>query len=159
MKEKKDSDLACIANWTFTDHSHAASIIFFTRRPIHRVSYTLYFCDHAATLDSLLVCSAHMLVYPELHVKVTAACLYKIPRSMVLRGATGPPARSIGNAVWALFLIVLSHLLRLMADLGPSESFVARKLRTTSDIICDPSIEFIHGGLHLQVTHGLSPLT
>ncbi|KAF9511947.1 hypothetical protein BS47DRAFT_1363477 [Hydnum rufescens UP504] len=64
---------------------------------------------------------------------------------MVLRGATGPPARSIGNAVWALFLvshmtgsplcvqacvyssIVLSHFLRLMADLGPSESLLVKE--------------------------------
>lgn len=37
------------------------------------------------------------------------------------------------------------------------ESFVDRQLRTTSDVICDPSIEFIHGGLHLQVTHHLFP--
>jgi len=53
--------------------------------------------------------------------------------------------------------IVLSHFSRSTADLGPSESFVARQLRTTSDVICDPSIEFIHGGLHLQVTHHLFP--
>lgn len=43
------------------------------------------------------------------------------------------------------------------ADLGPTESFVDRQLRTTSDVICSPSIEFIHGGLHLQVTHHLFP--
>ncbi|KAF9511180.1 hypothetical protein BS47DRAFT_1197431 [Hydnum rufescens UP504] len=55
------------------------------------------------------------------------------------------------------FRIILSHFLRWMADLGPSESSVARKLRTTSDIICDPSVKFIGGGLHLQVTHHLSP--
>jgi len=42
-------------------------------------------------------------------------------------------------------------------DLGPGESFMSRQLRTTSDVICDPSIEFIHGGLHLQVTHHLFP--
>jgi len=30
-------------------------------------------------------------------------------------------------------------------------------MRTTTDVICDPSIEFIHGGLHLQVTHHLFP--
>ncbi|KAI0082279.1 fatty acid/sphingolipid desaturase [Panus rudis PR-1116 ss-1] len=53
--------------------------------------------------------------------------------------------------------IVLSHFSRSTADLGPSESFVARQLRTTVDVICDPSIEFIHGGLHLQVTHHLFP--
>lgn len=43
------------------------------------------------------------------------------------------------------------------ADLGPAESFPHRQMRTTSDVICDPSIEFIHGGLHLQVTHHLFP--
>lgn len=53
--------------------------------------------------------------------------------------------------------IVLSHFSRSTADLGPTESFVDRQLRTTSDVICDPSIEFIHGGLHLQVTHHLFP--
>lgn len=37
------------------------------------------------------------------------------------------------------------------------ESFLARQLRTTVDVICSPSIEFIHGGLHLQVTHHLFP--
>ena len=53
--------------------------------------------------------------------------------------------------------IVLSHFSRSTADLGPTESFVDRQLRTTSDVICSPSIEFIHGGLHLQVTHHLFP--
>lgn len=43
------------------------------------------------------------------------------------------------------------------ADLGPTESFPHRQLRTTSDVICDESISFIHGGLHLQVTHHLFP--
>jgi len=42
-------------------------------------------------------------------------------------------------------------------DLGPVESFPHRQMRTTTDVICDPSIEFIHGGLHLQVTHHLFP--
>ncbi|KAF8326829.1 fatty acid/sphingolipid desaturase [Cantharellus anzutake] len=53
--------------------------------------------------------------------------------------------------------IVLSHFSRSTADLGPTESFVDRQLRTTSDVICSPSVEFIHGGLHLQVTHHLFP--
>jgi len=43
------------------------------------------------------------------------------------------------------------------ADLGPMESFPHRQLRTTTDVICGESIEFIHGGLHLQVTHHLFP--
>ncbi|KAK0464888.1 delta 8-sphingoloid desaturase protein [Desarmillaria tabescens] len=53
--------------------------------------------------------------------------------------------------------IVLSHFSMSTADLGPTESFPHRQLRTTSDVICDESIEFIHGGLHLQVTHHLFP--
>jgi sphingolipid 8-(E)-desaturase len=43
------------------------------------------------------------------------------------------------------------------ADLGPAESFPHRQLRTTSDVICPPSLSFLHGGLHLQVTHHLFP--
>ena len=42
-------------------------------------------------------------------------------------------------------------------DLGPQESFPARQLRTTTDVICPESVEFLHGGLHLQVTHHLFP--
>jgi len=42
-------------------------------------------------------------------------------------------------------------------DLGPTESFPHRQLRTTSDVLCPPSVAFIHGGLHLQVTHHLFP--
>lgn len=53
--------------------------------------------------------------------------------------------------------IVLSHFSRSTQDLGPSESFVARQLRTTTDVICPDSLAFVHGGLHLQVTHHLFP--
>ncbi|KAF9481010.1 delta 8-sphingolipid desaturase [Pholiota conissans] len=53
--------------------------------------------------------------------------------------------------------IVLSHFSMSTDDLGPAESFPHRQMRTTSDVICDPTIEFIHGGLHLQVTHHLFP--
>ncbi|KAH9950417.1 fatty acid/sphingolipid desaturase [Amylocystis lapponica] len=53
--------------------------------------------------------------------------------------------------------IVLSHFSRSTADMGVTESFPARQLRTTVDVICSPTIEFIHGGLHLQVTHHLFP--
>lgn len=52
---------------------------------------------------------------------------------------------------------MLSHFSRSTADLGVKESFLARQLRTTVDVICSPSIEWIHGGLHLQVTHHLFP--
>ncbi|KZS94071.1 delta 8-sphingoloid desaturase protein [Sistotremastrum niveocremeum HHB9708] len=53
--------------------------------------------------------------------------------------------------------IVLSHFSRSTEDLGPFESFPHRQLRTTTDVKCDPSVEFLHGGLHLQVTHHLFP--
>ncbi|KAG6842267.1 hypothetical protein C0991_000237 [Blastosporella zonata] len=61
-----------------------------------------------------------------------------------------------GRWAWAME-IVLSHFSMSTADLGPTESFPHRQLRTTSDVICDESIGFIHGGLHLQVTHHLFP--
>ncbi|KAF8528014.1 fatty acid/sphingolipid desaturase [Hysterangium stoloniferum] len=53
--------------------------------------------------------------------------------------------------------IVLSHFSRSTTDLGPQESFPHRQLRTTTDVICPPSLAFLHGGLHLQVTHHLFP--
>ncbi|KAF7966251.1 hypothetical protein HWV62_39421 [Athelia sp. TMB] len=53
--------------------------------------------------------------------------------------------------------IVLSHFSMSTADLGPTESFPHRQLRTTTDVICPPELSFIHGGLHLQVTHHLFP--
>lgn len=37
------------------------------------------------------------------------------------------------------------------------ESFPHRQLRTTTDVICPPRLSFMHGGLHLQVTHHLFP--
>ena len=43
------------------------------------------------------------------------------------------------------------------ADLGPTESFPHRQLRTTTDVICPSYLSFVHGGLHLQVTHHLFP--
>ncbi|TDL28615.1 fatty acid/sphingolipid desaturase [Rickenella mellea] len=53
--------------------------------------------------------------------------------------------------------IVLSHFSRSTDDLGPTESFPHRQLRTTTDVICPEHLAFIHGGLHLQVTHHLFP--
>ncbi|RSH89495.1 hypothetical protein EHS25_002044 [Saitozyma podzolica] len=53
--------------------------------------------------------------------------------------------------------IVLSHFACSTEDLGPTESFPSRQLRTTMDVVCSPDVEFIHGGLHLQVTHHLFP--
>jgi delta8-fatty-acid desaturase len=57
----------------------------------------------------------------------------------------------------SIFQFVLSHYSRPTADLGPTESFAARQLRTTVDVVCPPSLAFLHGGLHLQVTHHLFP--
>jgi len=53
--------------------------------------------------------------------------------------------------------IVLSHFSMSTVDLGPTESFPHRQLRTTTDVVCPPSLSFLHGGLHLQVTHHLFP--
>ncbi|KAG9314310.1 fatty acid desaturase-domain-containing protein [Chiua virens] len=53
--------------------------------------------------------------------------------------------------------IVLSHFSMSTADLGPTESFPHRQLRTTTDVICPSYLSFVHGGLHLQVTHHLFP--
>ncbi|KAK2461969.1 hypothetical protein APHAL10511_006432 [Amanita phalloides] len=53
--------------------------------------------------------------------------------------------------------IVLSHFSMSSVDLGPLESFPHRQLRTTSDVICPSYLGFIHGGLHLQVTHHFFP--
>ncbi|EPQ61426.1 hypothetical protein GLOTRDRAFT_29719 [Gloeophyllum trabeum ATCC 11539] len=70
------------------------------------------------------------------------------------------------NALWFLLVsnvtasplhIVLSHYSRSTEDLGLVESFVHRQLRTTTDVICPESVGWIHGGLHLQVTHHLFP--
>jgi delta8-fatty-acid desaturase len=58
---------------------------------------------------------------------------------------------------WHPAQIVLSHFARSTDDLGPTESFASRQLRTTMDVICSPAIEFFHGGLNLQVTHHLFP--
>ena len=52
---------------------------------------------------------------------------------------------------------MLSHFSRSTADLGPTESFPHRQLRTTTDVVCPEYLGFIHGGLHLQVTHHLFP--
>ncbi|KZV77463.1 fatty acid/sphingolipid desaturase [Peniophora sp. CONT] len=53
--------------------------------------------------------------------------------------------------------IVLSHFSMSTAVLGPVESFPHRQLRTTSDVKCHSAVEWIHGGLQLQVTHHLFP--
>lgn len=43
------------------------------------------------------------------------------------------------------------------AELGPKESFAHRQLRTTTDIYTPQSLDFIHGGLQMQVAHHLFP--
>jgi len=53
--------------------------------------------------------------------------------------------------------IVLSHFARSTEDLGPAESFAHRQLRTTMDVSCPSYLDFIHGGLHMQVSHHLFP--
>lgn len=53
--------------------------------------------------------------------------------------------------------IVLSHFAQSSDDLGLSESFASRQIRTTMDVLCSPYLEFIHGGLHMQVSHHLFP--
>lgn len=53
--------------------------------------------------------------------------------------------------------IVLSHFAQSSEDLGLSESFASRQLRTTMDVACPPWLDFLHGGLHMQVSHHLFP--
>ncbi|RDA95834.1 hypothetical protein CP533_5085 [Ophiocordyceps camponoti-saundersi (nom. inval.)] len=53
--------------------------------------------------------------------------------------------------------INLSHWGMSTSDLGESESFAQRQLRTTMDISCPPWLDFFHGGLQFQVVHHLFP--
>lgn len=53
--------------------------------------------------------------------------------------------------------ITLSHWGMPTADLGPSESFPQRQLRTTMDINCPAWLDFLHGGLQFQAVHHLFP--
>jgi delta8-fatty-acid desaturase len=53
--------------------------------------------------------------------------------------------------------ITLSHWGMPTADLGPTESFAQRQLRTTMDIDCPPWLDFFHGGLQFQAVHHLFP--
>jgi len=53
--------------------------------------------------------------------------------------------------------IVLSHFAQSTEDLGLSESFASRQIRTTMDVQCPPYLDFLHGGLHMQVSHHLFP--
>lgn len=53
--------------------------------------------------------------------------------------------------------IVLSHFGQSTEDLGPVESFPHRQLRTTMDVDCPTYLDWMHGGLHMQVAHHLFP--
>ncbi|WFD31561.1 sphingolipid 8-(E)-desaturase [Malassezia sp. CBS 17886] len=53
--------------------------------------------------------------------------------------------------------IVLSHFAQDTTDLGPQECFASRQVRTTMDVQCPSYMDFVHGGLHMQVTHHLFP--
>lgn len=53
--------------------------------------------------------------------------------------------------------IVLSHFAQSCDDLGLNESFASRQIRTTMDVDCPPWLDFLHGGLHMQVSHHLFP--
>lgn len=53
--------------------------------------------------------------------------------------------------------ITLSHFAMSTADLGVSESFPSRQLRTTMDVDCPAWLDFLHGGLQFQAVHHLFP--
>jgi delta8-fatty-acid desaturase len=53
--------------------------------------------------------------------------------------------------------ITLSHFAMSTADLGTTESFPQRMLRTTMDVDCPQWLDFFHGGLQFQAIHHLFP--
>lgn len=53
--------------------------------------------------------------------------------------------------------ITLSHFSMSTSELGPSESFPQKMLRTTMDIDCPRWLDFFHGGLQFQAIHHLYP--
>ncbi|ODQ81562.1 hypothetical protein BABINDRAFT_159837 [Babjeviella inositovora NRRL Y-12698] len=53
--------------------------------------------------------------------------------------------------------ITLSHFAMSTSDLGCSESFVSRQLRTTMDVDCPEWFDYFHGGLQFQAIHHLFP--
>ncbi|KAH3666908.1 hypothetical protein OGAPHI_003358 [Ogataea philodendri] len=53
--------------------------------------------------------------------------------------------------------ITLSHFAMSTSDLGVSETFAARQLRTTMDVDCPEWFDFFHGGLQFQAIHHLFP--
>jgi delta8-fatty-acid desaturase len=53
--------------------------------------------------------------------------------------------------------ITLSHFAMSTADLGTTESFPQKQLRTTMDVDCPQWLDFFHGGLQFQAIHHLFP--
>ncbi|CCG82557.1 putative Fatty acid desaturase [Taphrina deformans PYCC 5710] len=53
--------------------------------------------------------------------------------------------------------ITLSHFAMSTVSLGPQESFAQQQLRTTMDVDCPASLDWIHGGLQFQAIHHLFP--
>lgn len=53
--------------------------------------------------------------------------------------------------------ITLSHFAMSTSDLGTSESFPLRQIRTTMDVDCPEWLDFLHGGLQFQAIHHLFP--
>ncbi|KAK9321069.1 fatty acid desaturase-domain-containing protein [Lipomyces orientalis] len=53
--------------------------------------------------------------------------------------------------------VTLSHFAMSTADLGASESFAQKMLRTTMDVDCPAWLDFFHGGLQFQAVHHLFP--
>ncbi|GMF99639.1 unnamed protein product [[Candida] boidinii] len=43
------------------------------------------------------------------------------------------------------------------SDLGTSEGFASRQLRTTMDVDCPEWLDYLHGGLQFQAIHHLFP--
>ncbi|GME68866.1 hypothetical protein B5S31_g795 [[Candida] boidinii] len=53
--------------------------------------------------------------------------------------------------------ITLSHFAMSTSDLGTSEGFASRQLRTTMDVDCPEWLDYLHGGLQFQAIHHLFP--
>ncbi|KAK4099524.1 fatty acid/sphingolipid desaturase [Parathielavia hyrcaniae] len=53
--------------------------------------------------------------------------------------------------------ITLSHWGMSTSEVGESESFAQRQLRTTMDVDCPAWLDWIHGGLQFQAVHHLFP--
>lgn len=75
---------------------------------------------------------------------------------------------SVSTRVWFVLIshwvtaplhvqITLSHFAMSTASLGPQECFAQQQLRTTMDVDCPPSLDWVHGGLQFQAIHHLFP--